>query len=430
MQQPPPPPDVWQTYVPEGKLFRQREPAPLANSQQWPADLTPNATHVHSLHDERWKSAQTATQRLVKRSTDNEQDLSTSQPLAAPAGAVVGAVPVNAPIAQSAIEPLEDAQRRDQDLELFVNQMERRPLRPSTQLVLEAPPATEILALCSQFKNSTMPWWRGAQMTLAAYPTMELPKTPVYPRAYLQPFFREPDPKANYERPCLNLNRNPFPGEEGRKRCIAHALSERRFGPQGAYRLREFLHSTTTVQINAALARQPLPGRRGEHIPDPRIHLPEVPEICIMCHVWQAFEDALNQKNRHEERKLMERLKEGGNAPAPDPEPDKADLVVIFNKFMVQFDKPGEYSRYALLAGDEVGLGIWGPFPLWQESNYVPWVDPSGTGLRGFQEVEKMLFRQAPAPSRAIESNPATLEVASGRLNRTSVTPARTTFPH
>ena len=141
MQQPPPPPppDVWQTYVPEGKLFRQREPAPLANSQQWPADLTPNATHVHSLHDERWKSAQTATQRLVKRSTaDNEQDLTTSQPLGADAPPV-GAV---APTRSSAIEPLEDAQRRDQDLELFVNQMERRPLRPSTQLVLEAPPAT------------------------------------------------------------------------------------------------------------------------------------------------------------------------------------------------------------------------------------------------------------------------------------------------
>jgi hypothetical protein len=69
-----------------------------------------------------------------------------------------------------------------------------------------------------------------------------------------------------------------------------------------------------------------------------------------------------------------------------------------------------------------VGLGIWGPFPLWQERNYVPWVDPAGTGLRGFQEVDDMLFQQAPAPSRAIESTQVTQVDASTRSNRTSAT--------
>ena len=68
--------------------------------------------------------------------------------------------------------------------------------------------------------------------------------------------------------------------------------------------------------------------------------------------------------------------------------------VVVFNAFMVDIDKPGEYDRHCLLTGDDVGMGIWGPFPLWNERNYVPWRDPQGgpQALRGFQE----LFQAAP----------------------------------
>jgi hypothetical protein len=448
-------PATWQSYVPEGKLFRNANPlvaesasapkasAPAAGSGstgQWPAVLATNQVQVHSLQDDRWKSAQQATQRMMKRSTGHDAPQGP-----APVGAIMHALAVpggtggeseedNGPEGPAhRIIPLEEANRRDADLELFAAQMERRPLRPPTQLVLDAPPAMEVLALCAQFKHTTMPWWKGAQLTLAANPGLDLPKIPLYTRAYLAPFMREPDPKATYERPCLNLDREPYKGEEGRLRCIAHRLSEKRFGPQGAYRLRELLHSATTVQINAALQR--VPSKRGEPVRDPRIHLPEVPEVCVMCHIWMVFEESLNQKNRREERLLLQRLSSPGEGQPQNPllVPQRAsatppDLVMVLNKFMVHFDKPGEYSRFALLAGDEVGLGVWGPFPLWQERNYVPWVDPAGTGLRGFQELEDMLFQQAPAPSRATESTQATMGDASTRSNRTSATAARTTF--
>lgn len=422
--------DAWQSYVPEGKLFRKAPNGnplttmdrPVAATAQ-PAPPQPPLTTtdlvVHSLQDERWKLAQQATQRLTKRSAG--QDLAVAADVAPPVPIAHDSSEEQEHVAAaSAVQPLEDAQRRDKDLELFASTMERRPLRPSTQLVLVAPPAMEVLALCAQYKRTSMPWFRGAHATLAANPGLDLPKVPVYERAYLAPFMREPDPKASYERPCLNLDRDPYPGEEGRLRCIAHQLSERKFGPRGAYRLRELLHSATVVQINASLAR--VPAKRGElPIHDPRIHLSEVPEVCVMCHVWMIFDEALNQKNRREERLLLQRLTAGAEASMELP-PVPDDIIMVLNKFMVHFDKPGEYSRDALLAGDEVGLGIWGPFPLWQERNYVPWVDPAGTGLRGFQEVDDMLFQQAPAPSRAIESTQVTQVDASTRSNRTSAT--------
>lgn len=417
--------DAWQSYVPEGKLFRKAPNGnplttdrPVVNSPA-PQPLTTTDLVVHSLQDERWKQVQQATQRLTKRSIgDSGPDL------------VAAAVP--APIihdsseeqdhaaAPGVVQPLEEAQRRDKDLELFASTMERRPLRPSTQLVLDAPPALEVLAICAKYKSSSMPWFKGAHVTLASNPGLDLPKVPIYQRSYLASFMREADPKTSYERPCLNLDRDPYPGEEGRLRCIAHQLSERKFGPRGAYRLRELLHSATVVQINASLAR--IPAKRGEPVHDPRIHLPEVPEVCVMCHIWMVFDQALNQKNRREERLLLQRLKSAEPGTTTELPPVPEDIVMVLNKFMVHFDKPGEYSRDALLGGDEVGLGIWGPFPLWQERNYIPWVDPAGTGLRGFQEVDDMLFQQAPAPSRAIESTQVTQVDASSRSNRTSAT--------
>ena len=104
-----------------------------------------------------------------------------------------------------------------------------------------------------------------------------------------------------------------------------------------------------------------------------------------MCHVWMTTEAALDQKNRAEERRLAQQPPE---------------QVAVLNKFMVDIDKPGEYSRGCLLSGDDIAMGIWGPFPLWNERHYVPWKDPKGTGLRGFQELEDMLFRLSLDPSQ------------------------------
>jgi hypothetical protein len=52
-----------------------------------------------------------------------------------------------------------------------------------------------------------------------------------------------------------------------------------------------------------------------------------------------------------------------------------------------------------MLASDDVALGIWGPFPLWNERNYLPVVISSHGNLRGFQESDALLFRLPRAAS-------------------------------
>jgi hypothetical protein len=100
---------------------------------------------------------------------------------------------------------------------------------------------------------------------------------------------------------------------------------------------------------------------------------------------------------------------------ALDQKDRAADTVAVLNRFMVDIDKPGEYGSHCLLAGDAVAMGIWGPFPLWNERHYVLWKDPKGTGLRGFQELEDMRFRLTLDPSAPPQQQPYT---------RTSVTAA------
>lgn len=395
--------DTWQSYVPERPLYGTSQSSQPTQQTVFNRDATAAAAaavsvetpqqqqRIHSLQDDVWKSTQKATSRLVKHSVKD--------PLPEPKGAAA-AVDNSLPRVKvehapqdnvAEIQPMEDVPRRDPDLELFALEMERRPLRPSQQLVLELPPAIETLAYCSQFKKGSMPWYIGGQKTVATNPDLSFPIIPLYSRAYLQPFMREPDPRSTHERPCFNLDREPVEGEQGRVRCIAHRLSEERLGPGQAYRLRELLNTTQCTQISAALAH-----RGGTRAPDPAQYLPKIPEMCVMCHVWLTTEEALDQKNDHEKRKLKQ--------------------VAVLNKFMVDIDKPGEYSRNCLLAGDDIAMGIWGPFPLWNERHYIPWKDPFGTGLRGFQELEDMLFRLSLDPSQ-----PST---------RTRATPAGSRFLH
>lgn len=370
--------ETWQTFVPERPLFAYNAPTQervFGSAAAAPPIAPLNGGRIHSLQDDAWKSTQKATNRLVKR---------TVEPAGIPAETVTAAA-VAAPTAVKKesviqVQPLEEVPRRDTDLELFAMEMERRPLRPSQQLILELPPPIETLSYCAQFKTKEMPWFVGGQKTLAANPNLGAPIVPLYPRAYLQPFMREPDHKSSHERPCFNLDREPHEGEQGRVRCIAHRLSEQRLGLGQGYRLRELLNTTQCTQINDALAY-----RAGKITRDPAQFLPKIPEVCVMCHVWMTTEAALDQKNRAEERRLAQQPPE---------------QVAVLNKFMVDIDKPGEYSRNCLLSGDDIAMGIWGPFPLWNERHYVPWKDPKGTGLRGFQELEDMLFRLSLDPSQ------------------------------
>ncbi len=92
-------------------------------------------------------------------------------------------------------------------------------------------------------------------------------------------------------------------------------------------------------------------------------------------------EACLDQKNKSDERERKDMT--------ADCEPN---IVTILNRFMVDIDKPGEYDRRKMLVSDDVALGIWGPFPLWNERYYVP-VRIGGTNLWGFEETEDLLFR-------------------------------------
>jgi hypothetical protein len=402
--------ETWQTFVPERPLYKNSsgglptETSIFKRKQQPPPTTTEPVSvetkPTHSLQDDAWKSTQKAASRLIKRNTITPLPPPPPPPSVVPEAA---APEVRVKVEHVAkdqvveIQPLEDVPRRDQDLELFAANMERRPLRPSTQLILTLPPPVETLQYCAQFKKSSMPWFVGGQKTIAENPDISPPRIPLYTRSYLLPFMREPDPQSTHERPCFNLDREPLEGEQGRLRCIAHRLSEQKLGEGRGYRLRELLTTDQCTQINAALSH-----RNG---PDPCKYLSSIPEMCVMCHVWMTTEAVLDQKDRVEEHAI-------------DRKTTPPKQVTVFNRFMVDIDKPGEYSRSCLLAGDAVSMGIWGPFPLWNERHYVLWTDPKGTGLRGFQELEDMLFRLSLDPSQQQQST------------RTLVTAAASNSPH
>lgn len=325
------------------------------------------------------------------------------------AAAVVPAPALSAPIAPERVvldakdalqgaHSLEHYKRRDEDLALFAGALiQRTHQRPTNDMITQTPPVVGLLQYCAKFKDSEA-WYKPMSAAIADHPELSFPDTPLMTRAILTTFMREADPRAPYERPCFNLDRDPME-HEGRARCIAHVLSENIWGKARAFRLRELLFENQNIKINAAL-------EAGTQ--DPRDFLSPVPQLCYMCHVWMTTEACLNQKNRL----------------AKDPS-DANDDIVILNRFMVDIDKEGEYDRRAMLASDDVGLGIWGPFPLWNERNYIPVVIASQGNLRGFQESDALLFRLPRAALLRIGSESVKGSTPS---NPMSVVPAGSTI--
>ncbi len=193
----------------------------------------------------------------------------------------------------------------DPDVAVFV----RQHLRAPTATITATPPVVGVLQYCAQFKD-TMAWYRPMVAVVAEHAHLKVPDVPLMTREVLMTYMREPDPRAPWERPCMNLAREKEP-HEGSVRCIAHTLSERRHGPGKGYRLRELLFDNVAVNINAAI-------ESGDPRCDPRDHLSEIPNMCYMCYVWMTTELALNQKSRL------------AKAPSDD------DDVKILNKFMAR----------------------------------------------------------------------------------------------
>ncbi len=394
-----------QTYVPPKKPLNKLGANVRKSATALPAVLEEESL-PKAVHDNVFISTNHASAVLVKRTgqadlaatmlADNKKLQQELAPVAAPtvkarkpvapvkAGDVVEPTPpaLSAPIAPERVtldakdalqgaHSLEHYKRRDEDLALFAGALiQRANQRPTNDMITQTPPVVGVLQYCAKFKDSEA-WYKPMSAAIADHPELSFPDTPLMTRAILTTFMREADPRATYERPCFNLDRDPME-HEGRARCIAHVMSEAMWGKDRAFRLRELLFENQNIKINAALEA----AASTKAAQDPRDFLSPVPQLCYMCHVWMTTEACLNQKNRL----------------AKDPS-DADDDIVILNRFMVDIDKEGEYDRRAMLASDDVGLGIWGPFPLWNERNYIPVVIASQGNLRGFQESDALLFR-------------------------------------
>ena len=274
---------------------------------------------------------------------------------------------------------------------MFAITIERQ-LRANTQEILGTPPVVGVLSYCAQFKDE-MPWYTHHQRQVAeSGGKLTYQKTPLIRRLVLVTFLRQADPSAKYERPCANLDREPRQGEP-MIRCVAHRLSEEKFGPGKGFRCRELLYNDQQIKINAALA-----SKRG----DPTVYLSKIPEICYMCHVWLTTEMALNHRNATADANRRDLTAPEGSAAAAAVA--DAQQPRMINRFMVDVDKPGEYSRRMMIgSGKNYTMGIWGPFPLWNEKNYIA-VKLADSGLYGFEETDNLLFRPAREPSQVTEN--------------------------
>jgi len=305
-------------------------------------------------------------------------------------------------VAPTQIETLEQHRVRNDQTQLFAVNIERPHRTAPLEAIINTPPAVGTLRYCATLPTSDVPWYAVATEAIARRPNMGFPRTPLMRRSVLLTFLRAPDPQQPYERPCFNLDRNPYNHERGlRMRCVAHRMSAEQLGEAKAFRCRELLYNGQMVKIHAALAT------RGAE--DPRHHLHDIPELCYMCHIWLTTEAALDQRNKMA-------------APTAD------DMLIIFNHFMVMIDQVGEYSRHATLCSADVSIGIWGPFPRWNERNYR--AGRLSCGLLGFEESEEMLFREARKPSSLSEQPaPAAVQARSTRSDPTAcVQTVRSTF--
>jgi hypothetical protein len=96
----------------------------------------------------------------------------------------------------------------------------------------------------------------------------------------------------------------------------------------------------------------------------------------------------------------------------PDMSDAPPDTVVLINSFMVMVDQVGEYDDDKMLVSDKPGLGVWGPFPLFNEQNYVAVERKAGVPAH-FDESPNLLFRLTPAAS-----------VQTGSLSQSTSTPS------
>jgi len=270
------------------------------------------------------------------------------------------------------IQEIEQHNQRDNKSAIFALNMSKG----SSNMIINKPPQIDVLEYCARYRNE-IPWFMTMQTFLAgASGNFDYPDVPVISRAMIQDFLRAP--KHPGERPCIHLDHEPCKGDH-RIQCVSHRLSSKPENGGKGFKLREMLFGDTFTRVNEAIAKK----KDFSSILDP------VPDMCYLCHLWIALRDSTYQRDK------------------------KADKVVLINRFMVMIDQIGEYDRTKMLMSDKVNSGIWGPFPLFNESNYI--VDSKNSRI---EESANLLFRLTRALLPPID---VTQQKTSIRSNLTNV---------
>ena len=296
---------------------------------------------------------------------------------------VMKAVPPMETVDELPVESLEQHTERNNQHSLFTTHMADMN-RVSTEVLVAHPPAHEVLAYANKVEGLKPAYVGMRNFVSASGGLYTYPDVPVLSRKAILPFLREAHPKRREERPCLNLDRNPFP-HEGKTRCMSHIISAEKLGEENAFRCRELLIGDVNARINEAISQGV----------DPSIHLSPAPGYCFFCHLNTVLEDSIEQQHRLKNRAEVvkqEALFSGVSIPREEEEEEEEDVLIV-NPFMIIIDKPGEYNRSVLLLSEKVQAGIWGPFILLNPDNYIATKKiPGSGGLRGFQERAEMHF--------------------------------------
>jgi hypothetical protein len=293
-----------------------------------------------------------------------------------PAEKTVTVVPKKQAPETPRIEEIEQHNVRDDQLALFALNMSKG----FSNYVINKPPQIDVLAYCARYKNE-MPWYISMQHYIASSAEhYDYPDVPVLSRAMIQDFLRVPQNPG--ERPCINLDRDPFEGEN-RIRCAAHRLTSKPENGGKGFRLRELILGDTLTRVNEAVAKK----QDYSQILDP------VPDMCFLCHLWLCLKDSTYQR---------------------DKKTQASDKVVIINRFMVMIDIPGEYDRNKMLMSDKVNTGLWGPVPLFNKCNYIVHQREGR-----IEESANLLFRLTRVSSPLIDVSPAKTSIQSNRTNAT-----------
>ena len=285
-------------------------------------------------------------------------------------------------VSQLPVETIEQHTQRNNQNSLFTTRLSDMN-RVSSEVLVSHPPSEEILAYAIKIE-SQRPAYVGMQKFVSESAGMyNYPDVPVLSRKAILPFYREAHPQRRWERPCLNLDRNPYP-HEGKTRCMSHIISAEKLGEQNAFRCREMLIGDVNIRIEEAI-------KQGT---DPSIHLSPAPGYCVFCHMNIVLQDSISQQYQIKNRSEVKRQEElYGNIDDDDDENIDDENIVIVNPYLVIIDKPGEYNRNVLLLSDKVKAGIWGPFILLNPDNYIATLNiPGSDRLRGFQERAEMHF--------------------------------------